>query len=54
LKEAVLAAHATKSRDPARWAKFRRGEDFQILLREIYHHPHLTRAMRGAAVALIM
>jgi|SRR6516165_4573360 hypothetical protein len=54
LREVILRAHALKSRDPAAaWAKFRRDPDFQTFLREIHHHPHLTGAMRGAALALI-
>jgi len=53
LQEVILKAHAIKSRNPAAWAKFKRDPDFGVLLREINNNPNLSRAMKGAAVALI-
>jgi hypothetical protein len=53
LQKQMLLMHDTKKRvSPAAWSKITREKNFNAMLRRVEQHPFITRAMRGAAIAL--
>jgi hypothetical protein len=54
LQKQILAMHAARKRaGPRVWSQVTREPHYEAILESIATHPHLTRAMKGAAVALI-